>query len=80
MQPQHFSKNRELQKANFQKNDKTMKFCKKCRKRIVEEFNDAGNYVFGSGKVCQCNIHVVGNGSKIVVQRKTGFMQYEVID
>lgn len=57
-----------------------MKFCKKCRKRIVEKFTGPRNYVWESVKICHCNISVVGNdgGPKVIVQRRKGFMQYEV--
>ena len=64
--------------ANFQKqiskNDKTMIFCKKCHRSIVEKFNELRNYVWESVKVCECNIRVVGNDDspKVVVQRRKG--------
>ena len=57
-----------------------MKFCKKCHKRVVEKFNGVYNYFCNSVKLCQCNIHVVDDGSKMVVQRRKGFVQYGVTD
>ena len=57
-----------------------MKFCKKCHRRIVEKFNGLLNYICDSVKVCQCNIHVVGNddGPNVVVHHRKGFMKVEV--
>ena len=76
----HFSKKKCVFENAFFRKRQTMKFCKKCHRRIVDKFNGPHHAVWDGVKIYRCNIQVVGNddGPKVVVQHRKGFIKLEV--